>query len=226
MCVLTSVSVIDGGADIAHGVGFPTVHDVYAGELTLIEIDIVCTDNASGVIHALQNKLFKVLGADAGAVSEAFREGDMRGALIPEMAAQCSRRSEQIREQLGAIVFLVSILMHMEDSEGVVFLRTTIYCESLSLYCVIDICTFLLGNILTVQFIEACLHHRLRISAALIHHALQRSQSAFVHPRLEGNIVSHFAHPPLPARQQNAKASQVQAAAWVQYSWPGAWAFL
>lgn len=33
----------------------------------------------------------------------------MLGALITEMTAQCSRRAEQIREQLGAIVFLVAI---------------------------------------------------------------------------------------------------------------------
>ncbi|MPM02372.1 hypothetical protein SDC9_48619 [bioreactor metagenome] len=126
--------------------------------------------------------------------------------LRSQIRAHLFRRIQQFETIVYGKIQALPILRYMESTDAAAFFRQPLGGESFRFDGVVDIGALLRRDILTIQLIEAGLHDRLRICAALCHHALQRRQPASVHPQFERNIVSHFVRPPLPAQQQEKKA--------------------
>jgi hypothetical protein len=170
----------------------PAVHNVDAGKLPLVEVDIEYAGDLTGVLHADACQFVKPFcGNLCGMQKHFLKAGGPCRRLRSQIGTHLFRRIEQLETVVYGKISALSILGHTERADAARFLRPALGGETFALHAFVDLCAFLCGNILAVQFIQARLHDGLRVRAAFLQHTLQRGQPAPVHPQLERNIIRH-----------------------------------
>ena len=86
---LKEVSRVEINGYIPHRPGSPAVHDVYGGELPLVEVHIEHAAHLAGVLHAKGGERVVLLHRDGMPVREQLNEQIRRGAFLrSDIAAQ------------------------------------------------------------------------------------------------------------------------------------------
>ena len=118
--------MVDGRGDIPHRPGSPAVHDVYSGELPLVEVHIEHAAHLAGVLHAKGGQGVKLFCCD-GLPAEKHSDKFVRRSafLCGDIAAQLFAGDQQLLTGRGLEVPLLPALRHMVGGVGAggLFLR-------------------------------------------------------------------------------------------------------